>query len=86
MDQTWIWNRSQQSRLHAVKMSYLKRAREVSRWGGDSSEVIYERLGSSMCAIGVKWRVVEWVKRNALRWFDHIESMKKEICEIGVPE
>ena len=30
------------------------------------------------CVNGVKGSVVEWVKRNALRWFDHMEKKKSE--------
>ena len=30
------------------------------------------------CANGVKRGVVEWVKRNMLRWFGHMERKKSE--------
>ena len=32
----------------------------------------------SPCANGVQCGVVEWVKRDALRWLGHIERMKNE--------
>ncbi len=41
----WTWTRAQQSRLLAVKMSYLKGACGVTRWAGESKESIYERYG-----------------------------------------
>ncbi len=36
---------------------------------------MYERCGMGSCANGVNCGVVEWVKRNTLRWFGHIERM-----------
>ncbi len=30
------------------------------------------------CASGVKYGVMEWVKRNTLKWFGHIERMNNE--------
>lgn len=32
-----------------------------------------------MCAVGVKCRMVEWMKRNTVRWFGHFERMKKKV-------
>ncbi len=39
------WSRAQQSRVHAVEMSYLRGACEVNRWDGVSNETVYERCG-----------------------------------------
>ncbi len=39
---------------------------------------MYERWSMGACASGVKCGVVEWVKRNTLRWFDHNERMNNE--------
>ncbi len=36
---------------------------------------VYEKYGMSACAIGVNCGVVEWVKRNILKWFNHVERM-----------
>ena len=71
--QTWTWNSSQQSRVCDVEMSDLKGACGVTRWEGESNKSVYERCGMGPCAHGVKCGVVEWVKRNTLRWFDHVE-------------
>ena len=37
----------------------------MTRWEGES---VWERCGMGPCANGVKCGVVEWVKRNTLRW------------------
>ena len=45
----------------------------VSGWEGVNNE-------STVCMIGEggeKCGVVEWVKRNTLRWFGHVERMKQ---------
>ena len=44
----------------------------------ESNESMYERCGIGPCANGVKCCVVEWVKINTLRWFDHIERKTSE--------
>ena len=80
------WNRAQQSRVHAVEMSYLKGACGVTRRKGESNESMYERCCMGPCAHGVKCGVVEWMKKNTLRWFGHIERKKSEefvksVCE-----
>ena len=76
--ETWTWNSAQQSRLRAVEMSYLRGACGVTRWDGLSNESVYERCGMSHCANGVQCGAVEWVKRNTLRWYGHMERMKNE--------
>ncbi len=75
---TWVWNRAQQSRVHAVEMSYLRGVCGVTQWDGENNESVYERCGMRSCANGVSCGVVEWVKRNTLRWFGHNERMGKE--------
>ena len=67
--ETWTWNRAQQSKMHAVEISYLRGARSVTRWEGESNENIYERCVMGTHANGVKCDVVEWVKKNTMRWF-----------------
>ncbi len=76
--ETWTWNRAQQSRVCAMEMSYLRGACGVTRWEGESNESMYERCSMGACASRVKCGVVEWVKRNAFRWFGHIERMNSE--------
>ncbi len=44
----------------------------MTRWDGESNESVYERCGMGNLASGV----VEWVERNALRWFGHREDGK----------
>ncbi len=41
--ETWTWNRAQQSRVHAVEMSYLRGACGVTRWEGESNNSVCER-------------------------------------------
>ena len=60
-----------------MEMSYLRGACGVTRWEDESNESVYERCGMGPCAHGVKCGVVEWVKIDTLRWFDHIEEKKK---------
>ena len=48
---------------------------------------MYERCVMGTCANGVKCGGVEWVKRNTLRWFGHIERKKiQEFVEKSVGE
>ena len=42
----------------------------MTRWKGEKNE----RCGMGPCANGVKCDVVEWVKRNTVWWFGHIEN------------
>ena len=64
-------------KLLAVEMSYLRGACRVTRWEGDSSENMYKKCGMGPCANVVKCDVVEWVKRNTLRWFGHLERERR---------
>ncbi len=73
----WMWNRVQQSRVCAVEMSYLRGACGATRWDGESNESVYETCGMGSCGNGVNCVMVEWVKRNTLR-FEHIEKMGSE--------
>ncbi len=65
--ETWMWNRAQQSRVHAMEMSYLRGAHGVTRWDGESNESMYKRYGMG---------VVEWAKRNALKWLENFERIE----------
>ncbi len=73
--ETWTWNRVQQSRVQAVEMSYLRGTCGVTMWDGESNESVYKRCGMGSQVNGVNCGVVEWVKRNTLRWFGHVERM-----------
>ncbi len=55
----WTWNGVQQSRVCAVKMSYLRGACGVSRWDGMSNESVYERCGIRRRGSGVGCGVVD---------------------------
>ncbi len=57
-------------------MSYLRGACEVTVWDGESDESVYDRCDMESNVNGVQCGVVEWVKRNFLNWFGHIERMK----------
>ena len=46
----------------------------MTRWDGESYEGVYERCGTGTQANGV----VEWVKRNTLRRFGHMERIESE--------
>ncbi len=80
-------DRAKQSRVRALEISYLRGPCGVTRWEGESNESVSERCSMGACANGVKCGVVEWVKRNTLRWFGYIERMKSEelmkknVCE-----
>ncbi len=61
-----------------MEMSYLRGTCGVTRWEGESNEVVYEKCGTGSCASGVQFGVLEWIKRNTLSWFGHIERMKSD--------
>ncbi len=44
----------------------------------DRAMRVYERCGMNTCANTVKCGVVEWVMRNTLKWFGHVERMGSE--------
>lgn len=70
----WTWNAAQWSRIHAVEMSWYARC-GVSGWDGESNDSSYERFGIGVTMKGVNCRVIEWVKRGALRW-------RWDICDL----
>ena len=47
----------------------------VTRWEDENNESMYERYCMGTHANVVECSVTEWVKRNMLRWFNHIESL-----------
>ncbi len=50
----------------------------MTRWDGESNESVYERCGMGSHANIMNYGAVEWMKRNMLRWFGHIERMGSE--------
>ncbi len=60
--ENWTWSRAQQSRAHAVEMSYLRVACGVNRWDGVSNESVNEKCGRRGRGSGMGCSVVEWVK------------------------
>ena len=68
----WTWHRTQNSRVRAVEMSYLRRACSVTRWQVESNESVNEGCGMGTCENRVKCGVVGWVKIN------HLERKKSE--------
>ncbi len=74
----WTWIRVKQLRVHAVEMSCLRGVCRLNRWDGLSNKSVYERCGRRVSGSGVRFSVVEWVKRNIMRWFGHIERLKNE--------
>ncbi len=73
--ETWKWNMAQQSRVYVVEM---RGACGVTRWEDESNESVYERCSMGACANEVKCGAMEWVNRNTLRWFGHVERMSCE--------
>lgn len=69
-------------------MSYLRGACGATRWEDESNETVYEKCGMGSCANVMKCGVVEWVKRNTLRWSGHMERIKSEeiLKEVYVSE
>ncbi len=57
--ENWTWNGVQQSRVHAVEMSYLRGACGVNRQDGVSNESVYERCGMRGRGSGEGCGVVE---------------------------
>ncbi len=45
------------------------------RWNRESNESVYEKCSMGNQANGMSCGVVEWVKRNTLRWHGHIEKI-----------
>ncbi len=48
----------------------------MTKWNGERNENVYDRCGIGSHANGVKCMVVEFAKRNNLKWFGNIERMK----------
>ena len=69
---------AEQSKIRAVEMTYLRAAAGVTRLDRVRNEEVYERFGMEEGALGVRCGVVEWVKRNSLRWYGHVRRMTEE--------
>ncbi len=82
--ETWTLSRSQQYRVTAVEISYLRGACGETRWEGEDNGSVYKRSETRTRANGVMCLEVEWVKRNTrntLNWFGHVERMGNGVCE-----
>ena len=64
--------------MDSVRCNSPREACDMTRWEGESNGSVYERCGIGPCTNGVKCGVVEWVIRNTLRWFGHIERKTSE--------
>ena len=64
--------------MRYFRMSYLRGACGITWQNFESNESVYNRFGMESRGEGIKCGVVEWVKRNSLRWFGHVERMQKE--------
>ena len=76
--EVWKWNVAEQSKIRAVEMTYLRAGAGITRLDRVSNEEVYEGYGMMDKASGVNCGVVEWVKRNALRWYGHVRRMPEE--------
>ena len=43
---------------------------------GMSNVEVYNRMGMEIDGLGINCGIIEWVKRNTLRWFGHVERMQ----------
>ena len=80
------WNRAHQSRVYSVEIIYLREACGVTRWEGESKESLHERCDTEIRANGVKYGVMDWVKRNTLRWFDEREKNGEFVKKVYASE
>ncbi len=64
--ENWTWNGTQQSRVQAVEMSYLRGACGVStrRWNGLSKDSVYERCVMRERGSRVECGMVEWGEKE----------------------
>ncbi len=79
--ETWARNESQRCRVQVKEMSYLRRACDVSGMDGMSNESVYECFGMCHVGEGKKCGVVVEVKRQTLKWFDHMERLEGKMTK-----
>ncbi len=83
--ETWTWNRAQQSKVHAVEMSYLRGVCGVTRWEGESNESMYERCGmGSLC----RWSEVRsggMGKKKYVEIIPKFSGLSTYICQAHIP-
>ena len=77
-NEVWTWNESEQSKIQAVEMSYLRAASGRHRMERVGNREVYENFGMEEKAEGINCGVVEWVKRNTLRWYGHVRRMPED--------
>ncbi len=71
------WKQSVSSTTCFMKAMWIFTSKD-QRWDGESNESVYESCGMGSHANRVNCGVVEWVKRNMLTWFGHIERIHSE--------
>ncbi len=76
--ETWSMREGEMSKIRAVEMSFLRAASGISIIERVSNERIYENFGMSEKKEGIKCGVVEWMKRNTLRWYGHVRRMEED--------
>ena len=59
-------------------MSYVRAAAGVTLMDGMRNEEVYGCLGIAEGAVGVNCGVIEWVKRNTMRWYGHVQRMPED--------
>lgn len=68
-----MWNETEQSKVRVAKMNHLRITSGVRGFNTLKNEEIYERFRISERTRSMKYEVVEWVKRNILRWYGHVK-------------
>ena len=76
--EVWKWNVAEQSKIRAVEMIYLRAAIGVTRMDRVRNDEVYERCGMAEGLPGVNCGVVNWVNRNALKWYGHVRRIPEE--------
>ena len=76
--ETWSMREGEMSKIRAVEMSFLRAASGISIVEGVSNERIYENFGMSERKEGMSCGVMEWMKRNTLRWYGHVNRLEED--------
>lgn len=61
-----IWNDAEQSKICAVKMSYLRAASGLILMDEMKIKEVNERYGMGEKTVGVNCRIVEWVRQDVM--------------------
>lgn len=66
------------SKISAMEMTLLKMAVRERGIEEFNNSDMHKIMGIEQQALGVNYRIAEWVKRNTLRWSVHIHMMDEE--------